>query len=178
MDGLERLAFSHRHPVKCGRLKYVNISCPDLDQTPISRLCRLISRYIGRFELRFEHNLEKYDILYVPDDSTPHNGYLVKRAKEAGVTTVVIQHGYPGSPPGFVPLRADYFLCWPESRDRFVSWGMDPKKILTYKAQPPDDLIFIPGIESVFFLTPPAKGRQYWDRDSPVVYDEKEIMEF
>ena len=177
MDGLKFLEIRHKHPAKCGRLKYANIEAPDLDQLWQRRLCRAARRFMGRYRLSYDPCLSKYDIIYVPDDSTPHNGYLVKRAKSEGVTTAVIQHGFPGSLPGFLPLRADYFLCWPECRDKFISWGMPARKILTFQAQVPNDLNFICDLEAVFFLTPPAKGRLFEDEWTPRLYTEKEIVE-
>lgn len=165
-----------KNPVKCGELKYVNLDCLDLNQMTRKKACRAFNRLSRSFRIDYTPSLKGHDALFVPEDVTPGNSALVKRAFEDGVTTVVVQHGAAAQMQGFTPLSADYFLCWPESRAKFMSWGMPPEKLLPFMPQVPKNLKKINGMEAVLFLAPPAKGRQVTDCTCPTLYSEFELL--
>ncbi len=51
-------------------------------------------------------------------------------AARLGVASVVLQHGLPFSPWGYVPLHADRLAAWgPSSRDRLVELGLPRERI-------------------------------------------------
>lgn len=69
-------------------------------------------------------------------------GRLAVRASNGTSTTVVVlQHGLPQSPIGFLPLVADRIHVWsPGMRDWFVAHGADPERITVSGNPRMDDL--------------------------------------
>ena len=166
-----------KNPVKCGQLKYVNLDCPDIDQTLMKKAFRAINRLFPGLSVDYLPSLNGYDALFVPEDISAGKRALVRQAIEKGIPSIVVQHGAAGDAQGFLPLTADYFLCWPEDREKFIGWGMSEDKVLTFTPQPPRKIRKIPGVKAVFFLVPPAKGRQFEDKNSPKLYTARQLQE-
>jgi len=173
VDGLEYLLRRYKRRLKCGELKYVNLDCPDVDQSLIKRCIRSLNRFVKPFSMSYLPTLSKCDILFLTEDITPDSRALVKYAISRGIKTVVVQHGYPGQPHGFVPLMADCFLCWPEHYDLFLSWGMPEDRVMKFTPQRPEGLKYIRGVNAVFFLAPPGVDRHH--QDTQKLYTEYEI---
>ena len=172
------LILSSKNPIKCGQLKYVNLNCKDIDQFPLKKLLRRLNFYTNSLYVNYFPSIKRHDYLFVPEDITLEKRILVTKAIAEGVKTVVVQHGFAGDRVGFLPLKADYFLCWPEDRSKFIMWGMDESKVFPFTPQKPLNLNKIPGVNAVFFLVPPAKGRQFHDENSPPLYSEQQIKIF
>ncbi|HDY86643.1 MAG TPA: hypothetical protein ENH82_00835 [bacterium] len=161
-------------PVRCGNLKFVNLDCQDLAQHPIKRACSYLQRRFKDVVLDYLPKIDG-DVLFVPEDVSPGKRALVKKAMAQGVTTVVIQHGIPQSPSGFVPLYADYFFCWREDWLKFMSWGIPKERLITFVPERPKNLKKLIGVDAVFFLPPPSKGRTH--QLDVERFDEAEILE-
>lgn len=157
-----------KKPIKSGELKFFNIECEDLDQHFICKSTRFLNRFINPFSVTFQPPLNG-DILFLNEDKSGWKRYLCMRASKQGIKTVVVQHGFPGAAMGFAPLYADYLMCWGEQYDRFVMWGIDPKRLIIFKPEAPKTLKKIDGIESVFFLIDPNEGTQYCYDDCRLV---------
>ena len=165
------------NPVKFGRLKYINVNCRDLDQD-LTR--KVLGKLKGRLEINWYPDLKDYDLLLMTQDRGPFTRRLCKIAREQGVTSVVVQHGTTAHKHAFVPLMADYLICWKEEIPKFIEWGVDKDRLITSNEEIPEDLKYIPGLDAVMFLTPPAeKGnpRHYYNGHYPF-YSARQLNEY
>jgi hypothetical protein len=162
-------------PIKSGKLKFFNLSCEDLEQNPISKALRVINTFITTFRIDYFPPL-KGDILFLNEDKSSGKMELIYRARKKGIKTVVVQHGMPCGSIGFIPLLADYFMCWEESYERFLGWGIEKEQLIVFKAEAPNDLKLIKGVEAVFFLVDPNKGHEP-ELNGIKIYGREEILE-
>lgn len=168
--------------IKCGELKYLNVNCSDIDQMWVRKLLRYLKPFFGGFDINYTPSLKGYDRLYLTDDQTIGNRLLIQQAKKMGVETFVVQHGFPTHRYGFTPLRADYLICWPECRDIFIKWGIDPKRLISdYRLYPEAPKAkFIEGIESVLFLVPPrlwANPVEFYENYNEMYFTENDLID-
>jgi len=69
--------------------------------------------------------------LVVEEDAVEFGKMLTLGAKSLGIKSLVVQHGLPGDPLGFMPMQADHMAVWGEtSRQVFERWGMEPSRIV------------------------------------------------
>lgn len=75
------------------------------------------------------------DVLVCANGVTPKERALILAAAERGCPSVVLQHGLPGHPSGFLPITADYFLAWgPADRKWLIEHGADPDRVIAIGA--------------------------------------------
>jgi hypothetical protein len=71
------------------------------------------------------------EYVIVDEDVIPFNRSLVIAAKKKNIKTLVVSHGLPGAPLGFVPLQADNIAVWGVFMESiFQRWGISPDKIV------------------------------------------------
>jgi len=167
---LEANAFlvNYNSIVKCGELKYLNIDCRDLDKDLSRRFFRRVFK--GRLEINWCSSLKDYDLLLLNQDKGPFQRRLCKVARDQGVTTAVVQHGITAHKHAFMPLLADYLICWPEDKKIFMDWGVQEDRLIISNEEVPTKLKFIQQVRAVMFLTVPAeKGnpRHYYNGHYP-----------
>lgn len=81
-------------------------------------------------------------VVVVDEDVCPFNKTLVQVAKTMGIKSSAVQHGMMGMRPGFIPLSADYFLCWGSIEpEKMKGWGVGEDRILI-AGSPRHDVIF------------------------------------
>ena len=71
-------------------------------------------------------------MLVVDEDVTEMNRTLVMAANQLAIPTLVVLHGLPGCPLGFVPLEANYMAAWGKEVEKVLAgWGVDPTRIVS-----------------------------------------------
>ena len=164
---------------KFGNLKFFPLDAVDLEKHPLRRFCRVFNRYVKVFQLDYFPEIKGFETVYIPEDKSAGYRGIVVRARQLGIKTVVVQHGIPFHKGGYVPLLADYFMCWPEHRLKFIDWGIREDRLIVFEPKPPKKLKFIEGVEAVLFLIVPIMGsnsKHYYDDDKLLV-DKGEIMD-
>jgi hypothetical protein len=109
-----------------------------IDLTPsVNRWLAGIARSRGGQQVRLSHHVQRYlaawrpERLIVDEDATPLKRIAVWHARQAGIPSLVVQHGAPRVRFGFAPLAADKFLAWGESsQQQLVAWGVPSERIV------------------------------------------------
>jgi len=74
---------------------------------------------------------KKINLVLLPNDVTHEMKTIAKVAKNLGIKSLVIQHGYVGHPIGFLPLTADKIAVWgKKSKEFFIQNGVDKSRIV------------------------------------------------
>lgn len=156
--------FGVKNPVRCGDLKYVNLDCPDLAKNPIKRLCNAFNRRSKSLKVSYLPPISG-DALIVPEDNSDSMRALVKKAKNQGMMTFVVQHGRAINRAGFIPLIADYLIYWHEDFNTLTFWGIPEEKLIAFRPEKPENLKLIKEVRhrAVLFLLPPSAGRHHGD---------------
>jgi hypothetical protein len=81
-------------------------------------------------------------VVVLPDDKAPLNHALARVAGEAGVPSLVIQHGITGHPIGFLPLRASRFASWGERCTQWMVRHGTPRGRIVATGNPKFDHLF------------------------------------
>lgn len=162
MTEVERIldVFEIKRPVRSGKLKYFNLECKDLEQNFFCKVCRFINRFTRSFKIEYYPDFDG-DALFLNEDHSPWKREMVRRAVRKGMKTIVVQHGHPGHKEGFTPLMAHFFMCWKESEQTFLDWGIEPHRLIVFRPEKKNVYKKINGIESVMFLIDASGGRQY-----------------
>ena len=163
-------------PVKSGNLKYFNLECEDLDQHLFCKSSRLVNRAISPFQVSYYPDING-DVLFLDEDSSGWKHMMNYRAKLKDMTTVVVQHGSLNCKIGFIPLYADYFMCWEECYSKLIEWGIESDRLIVFDPEPPTDLKKIEGVKSIMFLVDPLAGTQY-PFDNTNLYTINDILSF
>lgn len=133
-----------KRTIKCGKLYYYPIDCPDIERFFLRRLLRKFNIAYIPFTLRF------YDRLFLREDKSKFNRVLVEYCKRKGIETIVVHEGGKEFHPyGHLPLRADYFLCPEECYQPWIDNGMPKGQTRIYRPQRD-----IRDIEEILFLPP------------------------
>lgn len=70
-------------------------------------------------------------MVVVDEDLTESSRVLVDAANFLGIETLVVLHGLPGAPLGFVPLEAKFIAVWGEYTGKVLrQWGVEPSRIV------------------------------------------------
>jgi hypothetical protein len=98
-----------------------------------------IWRILGEERLRIAKKVDatgallskiKPSVVIVEEDVCESNRILVAMAKVRNIYSIVIQHGIPVAPIGFVPLSASEMAVWGEySKEKIVDWGVPQEKL-------------------------------------------------
>ncbi len=84
-------------------------------------------------------------LLVLDEDATAVKRLMVQLARRHRVPAVVVQHGVPRVPFGFVPPAADALCLWGEtSAEQLRHWGVDPRRLFV-TGSPAHDELFAPG---------------------------------
>jgi len=145
-----------RRVVKCGKLYFFPLDCPDIEKGLLRRIFRRMNISYIPFTLRF------YDRLFLREDKSRFNRVLVDYCKRRGIETYVVQEGKgKGSSHGHLPLRADIFLCPPDCYDWWIEQGMPKDKIRTFHPQKEQfsGIVFL----SPFFTKEDILHSRYWN---------------
>jgi glycosyltransferase involved in cell wall biosynthesis len=109
-----------------GLFNYRGISCGTL---VAPRLDYLFREYFPRLRnlIRQVHSFLKgrnVSLVVMDEDACDFNKILAKAAASQNIPSLVIQHGAPCLPYGFVPLSATHMAVWGElSHAKFSKWG-------------------------------------------------------
>ena len=158
----------------------MNLDCPDIEQFFFSKLARLFSKN-NFFHVFYIPSLKGFKTLFLNEDKSLNKRLLIQRARKEGVKTIVVQHGFPCHPSGFVPLYADEFWCWKESLDQFLEWGISEESLKVYEPVKPKVLKRILHLEAVLFLKDPCLGKlppHFYNREmyQELFWTEDEIL--
>lgn len=107
------------------------------------------------------------DFLIVDEDVVETNRALTAAAKSLGIKTLVVSHGLPGAPFGFVPLVADHFAAWgPNMREAMEGWSVEAERLLVTGCPKYDTLAISPAQK----ISRSDLCRDYgWDAQKPIV---------
>ncbi len=84
-------------------------------------------------------------LLVLDEDATAVKRLMIQLARRHRVPVVVVQHGVPRVPFGFVPPAADALCLWGEtSAEQLRRWGVDSRRLFV-TGSPAHDELFAPG---------------------------------
>jgi glycosyltransferase involved in cell wall biosynthesis len=142
-----------------------------------------------------KNRLRKIDVVVVTNDIIPFERKVIKIARELGIKSLIIQHGYPNNLQIFqsIPIFADRIAVWGElTKDFLIKGGAEEEKIiLTGSPQFDKYVIRKPGDKRkifrkynlplsikniILFTAQPFRHKDKFDYDRLTLDEQKEIF--